>query len=121
MSLKSFLEYMGFYGLERLVEQIEVNKQIEKNATPQEKRAIRLINGYSEWIFNARRKETMHGVNLPPSTPRPPFRATREELEAFVPKRSDYSHEYLIMKDFLENHLQYKTRAAKRIRIFYDL
>ena len=108
-------------GLAALIEQLEINRLIEHNATSQEKKAIELILFFSNYIINPNKKIRVYGVNLPPSTPRPQSpRPTPEELAFYKPKESDFSPDYILMKQFLETHPEYKTRAAQKIRKWYQ-
>lgn len=105
-------------GLVALIEQLEINRLIEHNATSQEKKAIELILFFSNYIINPNKRIRVYGVNLPPSTPRPPHPgATPKELASYKPK---YSTDYILMKQFLETHPEYKTRAAQKIRKWYQ-
>lgn len=83
-------------------EQRRINKEIETNATPEEKRAIELIDEYSLLILRP-----MSGCGIPLRTPRP--------------SSGEYSKEVLLMKDFLEKHSQYTGRGAHIIRGYYNI
>lgn len=108
-------------GLIGLIRQRRHNKEIEAKANGLEKKSIDLINHYAEFIFDAKAKQTFRGsyfgVNLPPSTPRPKLRGCNN----YSVREEDYAEDYLLMKNFLESHKDYKTRAAKKIRIWYNI
>jgi hypothetical protein len=97
--------------------QFQINRQIEKNATPEEKEAIEYVNHYASLIISAKNKIKVDGHNLPPSSPRP----KPENMAPHNPKNEYYSSQYLCMKEFLEHTPHYKTRAAKKIRLWYGI
>jgi len=83
------------------------NQDIETNATLKEGEAIELIKEYSHVIDYPVWGNV--GRGMPPSTPQP---ESNGEI---------FSDEFLAMKDFLESHPDYSTRAANNIRKFYSL
>lgn len=82
-------------------------KLIESGATPEEKKAIGLIDCYS-FVLDFRYIGDI-GCVMPPSTPQPD-----SDKEIF-------SDDFLAMRDFLGSHPDYSTRAANNIRKFYSL
>jgi hypothetical protein len=97
--------------------QFWINRQIEKHATPEEKKAIEYIKNYASLIIDANHKILVDGHKLPPSSPRPNL----DNTSSHHPKKEDYSSDYLCMKEFLEKNHQYRTRAAQKIRLWYGL
>lgn len=105
--------------IKQIREQRRLNTEIRASLSPVEQKALELINWYGGYRKKPNDRWTSQGGwKMPPSTPRPPFprpNAPKSDKEPV------YATEYVLMKDFLTAHPDYRTWNAQAIRRYYSL
>lgn len=100
----------------------KLEREIEKNASDPEKRALLLIKIYGQEIrrkiyWEDGKKQAGERIYIPPggNHPRPKPR------ENFDGNWRPDSSEYFIIKEFLDKYLMYNTKDAKSVREWFGL
>ncbi len=102
-------------GIRSFFRQSKLNKEIERSLTPIEKEGLSLIKYYGSFAINSNMNRG--GWLMPPSTPRPHHPGLFGDSD----DEPVYATEFLLMKNFLEEHPDYNTSAARAIRKYYGM